>query len=180
MKYLLWLDMEMTGLEADKHKILETAVIITDWNLTPLKTFSTAVYQDDVELRKMDDWCVKTHTGSGLLKRVQSGLREDALDTALVDMLSGYFASDERIILCGNSIGQDRKFVEKYLPKFAARLHYRMLDVSSFKIVFENAFNLKFKKQNRHEALGDVEESIAEFKYYLGFLDYNKLGGLSS
>lgn len=176
MKHLFWLDMEMTGLEVETHRILETAVIITDWSLSPLKSFSTAVHQPEEELRKMDDWCVKTHTGSGLLKRVPDGMSEADLDAALVELLSGFYPADERVVLCGNSIGQDRKFIDKYLPKFAARLHYRMLDVSSFKIVFENAFNQKFKKQNKHEALGDIEESIAEFRHYMSFFDRSRLG----
>jgi oligoribonuclease len=176
MKHLFWLDMEMTGLEVETHRILEVAVIVTDWSLNPLKTFSTAVRQPEEELRKMDEWCVKTHTSSGLLKRVPGGMSETALDTALNELLNGFFSTDERVVLCGNSIGQDRKFVDKYLPQFAARLHYRMLDVSSFKIVFENAFNQKFKKQNKHEALGDIEESIAEFRYYMSFFDRTKLG----
>ncbi len=176
MKNLFWLDMEMTGLEPQQHRILEAAVIITDWSFQPLKTFSTAVFQPVEELAKMDDWCVKTHTGSGLLKRVPEGLKEAELDDALVRVVDEFFKSDEKVVLCGNSIGQDRKFVDLYLPKFASRLHYRMLDVSSFKILFENAFNLKFKKQNRHEALGDIEESIGEFKHYLSYLDYSKLG----
>lgn len=176
MKHLFWLDMEMTGLEPQTHRILEAAVIISDWSLQSLKTFSTAIFQSADELAKMDDWCVKTHTGSGLLKRVPDGMTEAALDDALCALASEYYKTDEKVVLCGNSIGQDRKFIDLYLPKFAAKLHYRMLDVSSFKIVFENAFNQKFKKQNRHEALGDIEESIAEFKHYLSFLDVTKLG----
>lgn len=176
MKYLFWLDMEMTGLEVENHKILEAAVSVTDWNLTPLKTFSTAVYQADEELRKMDDWCLKTHTASGLLKRISEGMKEAVLDSALLELVGDYYLADEKVVLCGNSISQDRKFIDRYLPRFAARLHYRMLDVSSFKIVFENAFNQKFKKQNRHEALGDIEESIAEFRHYLSFFDKAKLG----
>jgi oligoribonuclease len=176
MKNLFWLDMEMTGLEPQSHRILEAAVLVTDWKLQTLKTFSSAVFQPTSELAKMDDWCVKTHTGSGLLARVPTGMQEHELDDALCGLANEFFKPDEKIVLCGNSIGQDRKFVDLYLPKFAARLHYRMLDVSSFKILFENAFGLKFKKQNRHEALGDIEESISEFKYYLSFLDYSKLG----
>jgi oligoribonuclease len=176
MKNLLWLDMEMTGLDPLQHRILEAAVVVTDWSLLPLKSFSTAVFQPPDELAKMDDWCVKTHTASGLLKRVPEGMKSNELDESLVHLVSEFFKEDEKIVLCGNSIGQDRKFVDLYLPKFSSKLHYRMLDVSSFKILFENAFNLKFKKQNRHEALGDIEESIAEFKHYLSYLDYTKLG----
>ncbi|MEY3902946.1 MAG: hypothetical protein RL189_2252 [Pseudomonadota bacterium] len=176
MKNLFWLDMEMTGLEPQQHRILEVAVIVTDWSFRPLKTFSTAVFQPPEELAKMDDWCVKTHTGSGLLGRVPEGMRETELDSALTALAGEFFTGDERVVLCGNSIGQDRKFVDLYLPKFSAKLHYRMLDVSSFKIVFENAFNQKFKKKNRHEALGDIEESIAELQYYFSFLDRTKLG----
>jgi oligoribonuclease len=177
MKYLFWLDMEMTGLEVEKHRILEAAVIVTDWNLKPLKTFSSAVFQDETSLALMDDWCVRTHTASGLLSRVPNGLTENQLEQALHECADEFFGQNEKIVLCGNSIGQDRKFVEKYLPSFSSRLHYRMLDVSSFKIVFENALNQKFKKTNKHEALGDIEESIAEFSFYLGFLDRSKLGG---
>ncbi|MEY4066597.1 MAG: hypothetical protein RIR26_2805 [Pseudomonadota bacterium] len=176
MKHLFWLDMEMTGLEPQQHKVLEVAVIVTDWNFQSLKRFSTAVFQPDEELKKMDDWCVKTHGASGLLKRVPEGLKENELDLALVDIVKEFYPSDEKVVLCGNSIGQDRKFVDRYLPQFAARLHYRMLDVSSFKVVFENAFQQKFKKQNKHEALEDIEESIAELKHYLSFLDMSKLG----
>lgn len=176
MKHLFWLDMEMTGLDPQQHRILEAAVIVTDWSFQTLKTFSTAVYQPTEELAKMDDWCVKTHTASGLIQRVPQGMPEAALDEALVGIADEFFKGDERVVLCGNSISQDRKFVDLYLPRFASKLHYRMLDVSSFKIVFENAFNQKFKKQNRHEALGDIEESVAEFRHYLSFLDYTKLG----
>lgn len=176
MKYLFWLDMEMTGLDAQNHRVLEVAVVITDWSFQTLKTFSTAIFQPSAELAKMDDWCIKTHTGSGLLKRVPGGMSEADVDSALVELAKEYFKDDEKIVLCGNSIGQDRKFLEAYLPKLSARLHYRMLDVSSFKVVFENAFQHKFKKENKHEALGDIEESIAELQYYLSFLDRSKLG----
>ncbi|NBO38895.1 oligoribonuclease [bacterium] len=175
MKHLFWLDMEMTGLDVSNHRILETAVIITDWSLSALKHFSSAVFQPAEELAKMDEWCVKTHAASGLIKRIPDGLKESALDEALCELVNEFYPKDERVVLCGNSIGQDRKFIDAYLPKFASRLHYRMLDVSSFKIVFENKFNQKFKKQNRHEALGDIEESIAEFRHYLSFIDQSKL-----
>jgi len=177
MKYLFWLDMEMTGLEVEQHRILEAAVIVTDWSLKPMKTFSSAVFQDAASLAQMDEWCVKTHTASGLLSRVPDGLTETQLEQALHQLADGFFGPNEKIVLCGNSIGQDRKFIDKYLPGFSSRLHYRMLDVSSFKIVFENAYQQKFKKKNKHEALGDIEESIAEFRFYLGFLDRSKLGG---
>jgi oligoribonuclease len=176
MNRLFWLDMEMTGLDPQTHRILETAVVVTDWSFETLKSFSTAVFQPPQELSKMDDWCVKTHTGSGLLTRVPHGMQESELDAVLCSLADEFFKPNEQIILCGNSIGQDRRFIERYLPRFAARLHYRLLDVSSFKVVFENAFNLKFKKENRHEALGDIAESIAEFRHYLSFLDFQKLG----
>lgn len=176
MKHLFWLDMEMTGLEVERHRILEAAVIVTDWDLKPLKTFQAPVFQSNDSLAMMDEWCVKTHTASGLLSRVPAGLSEAQLDDELRRVADEFFTQSEKVVLCGNSIGQDRKFVEKYLPKLSERLHYRMLDVSSFKIVFENAFDRKFKKKNKHEALGDIEESIAEFAYYLGFLDRQKLG----
>jgi oligoribonuclease len=172
--FLFWLDMEMTGLDVEKEKILEVAALVTDHDLKPFGSLEAVVYQSPEVLAGMDEWCRKTHGKSGLVDRVPHGITEAALDDSLCAMLDAPDCPKGRPILAGNSIGQDRKFIDRYLPKFAARLHYRMLDVSSFKIVFEHRLGLKYKKQNKHRALDDVRESIAELQYYLGYIRFDK------
>lgn len=172
--FLFWLDMEMTGLDAEKEKILEVAVLVTDHNLTPFGSLETVVFQPPEILATMDEWCRKTHGKSGLVDRVPTGISEASLDGRLCALLDAPDCPKGRPILAGNSIAQDRKFVDRYLPQFAARLHYRMLDVSSFKIIFEHRLGLKYKKQNKHRALDDIRESIAELQYYLSFMHFDK------
>ena len=174
LQRLFWLDMEMTGLEPSRDRILEAAVVVTDLQFSVVQSYETAVFQTPELLAGMDTWCKDTHGKSGLTARVPSGISEQLLDEQLEQLSTQQFGKD-KVVLCGNSIGQDRKFVEAYLPRFSARLHYRMLDVSSFKIVFENLFRKKFKKENKHTALADIHESINELKYYLPFLDLAKL-----
>jgi oligoribonuclease len=168
--FLFWLDMEMTGLEVEKEKILEVAALVTDHDLKAFGSLEAVVYQSPEVLAGMDEWCRKTHGKSGLVNRVPNGITEAALDDGLCAMLDAPDCPKGRPILAGNSIGQDRKFIDRYLPKFAARLHYRMLDVSSFKIIFEHRLGLKYKKQNKHRALDDVRESISELQFYLGYV----------
>jgi oligoribonuclease len=168
LQKMMWLDMEMTGLEPSVHHILEVCVVVTDIHFENLHTWESAVFQPPEVLGLMDNWCVKTHTASGLVARVPSGISVVELDQTLTTLAKEHFGK-ERIVLCGNSIGQDRKFVEAYLPNFAKTLHYRMLDVSSFKIVFENRYGIKYKKKNKHKALDDILESIDELKLYLSY-----------
>jgi oligoribonuclease len=175
MTHMMWLDMEMTGLDPVQNRIVETAVVVTDLKMNEIATFETAVFQPDHELEKMDDWCKKTHGKSGLVARIPHGINEMDLDVKLIELCQPLFTNEDRIILCGNSISQDRKFIDAYLPGFAKLLHYRMLDVSSFKIIFETFYKKSFKKKNKHKAIDDVRESIEEMKYYLTFLDDGKL-----
>ncbi|WP_309395942.1 oligoribonuclease [Cerasicoccus maritimus] len=162
-----WLDLEMTGLDPVNDRILEAALIVTsaDFNEV-LAEWETAVFQTPEVLASMNDWCQKTHKESGLVDRVPGGVTEQALDEMLVKTVEPYWG-EQPIILSGNSIGQDRKFVDRYLPKFASKLHYRMLDVSSFKVVFQERYDLRFPKQGTHRALDDICESIGELKFYL-------------
>jgi len=164
-----WLDLEMTGLNPLDDRILESAYIITDKTLNEITSDDTAVYQTPEVLASMNDWCQKTHRESGLVDRVPEGISEEALDEALLAVVDAHFG-DEPVILAGNSIGQDRKFVDRYLPKFAARLHYRMLDVSSFKVIFQTCYTQRFDKHNTHRALDDIRESIAEMRFYMSFI----------
>ena len=172
MAKLFWLDMEMTGLNPNTERLLEAAVIVTDNDFQNVASYETTVFQPEEILNNMDNWCKETHGKSGLIARVASGISEEQLDTELCTLADSHFTG-EKIILCGNTIGQDRKFVEKFLPLFSKRLHYRMLDVSSFKIVFENLLGKKFQKENKHRALDDIRESILELRYYLSFINAN-------
>jgi oligoribonuclease len=172
-KHFFWLDLEMSGLYPDLDKILEAAVVITDKQLSSVFTFETTVFQPPEVLENMNDWCKEHHAKSGLTNRVPSGIPENELDKKLCEIVDTYF-KDESVILCGNSIAHDRKFVEAYLPTYTAKLHYRMLDVSSFKIVFQEIYGKRYAKKNSHRALDDINESIEELKYYLNCID-NKI-----
>ena len=175
MKKLFWLDLEMTGLNPNSDRVLEACAVITNWNFEVQETWNSALYQPVEALALMDEWCQKTHSASGLLTRVAQGITEHSADMELCSLVSKHFSSDERIVLCGNSIGQDRKFVDNYFPLFSKKLHYRMLDVSSFKIVFEHKYGQRFEKKNKHTAEEDVLESISELKHYLGYFNSSSL-----
>ncbi len=174
MERLFWLDMEMTGLIPEKDRILEVAAIVTDLEFRVLDTLETVVFQPAAVLEGMDAWCQEHHGKSGLTARVPSGISEGDVDSLLAELARKHFGT-EKVVLAGNSIWQDRRFVERHLPLFSAALHYRMLDVSAWKLVFENCFGKKFKKQEKHRALGDIEESIAELRHYLGAVDPQKI-----
>ena len=165
----------MTGLDPESDRILEAAVIITNKQLESVFEWETAVKQPDEVLESMNDWCKHHHEESGLLKRVPEGISEQALDDKLDEIVVAHFKKKNPVVICGNSISQDRRFIDRYLPKFAARLHYRMLDVSSFKIVFREMLGREFKKQNSHRALDDIRESIAELKHYMSAIDASNL-----
>lgn len=168
MKYL-WVDMEMSGLYPETCRILELAAIVTDEKWRELGSFDVIVKQPDYVLDAMDDWCTKTHGASGLTAAVRRGTPEREAEKQFLAFLDQHFAPEDKLILCGNSIGQDRKFLDYHWPRVAARLHYRMVDVTAFKIVFNAAFKIEYKKQGAHRALGDIQESIAELKHYLSF-----------
>lgn len=165
-----WLDLEMTGLDPATDRILEAGVVITRKDdFSVLEEWDTTVYQPREVLEGMNDWCKKHHGESGLTERVPHGIGEVELDARLEACAEKHFG-EAAVILCGNSIGQDRKFVERYLPRFAGRLHYRMIDVSSFKTVFAECYGQKFAKRQTHRALDDIRESIAELRHYLSFV----------
>ncbi|MDQ8201969.1 oligoribonuclease [Pelagicoccus sp. SDUM812003] len=166
-----WIDLEMTGLDPETDRIVEAAVIVTNKQLEPVFEWETAVKQSPETLDAMNEWCKHHHTESGLIERIPYGISEEALDDKLAEITLKYFKKKNPVVICGNSIAQDRKFIDRYLPKFAQRLHYRMLDVSSFKIVFREMLGREFKKQNTHRALDDIRESIAELKYYMSAID---------
>jgi len=167
---LFWIDLEMTGLDIDKEVIIECAVLITDLNFKVLDSFETVVKQPQHYLDQMDEWNKKHHGDSGLTAKVPFGTPSDEVETHLISMVQKHFRNDERPVLAGNSISQDRLFIDKYWPGFSAVLHYRMLDVSSWKVIFNSKFGIKYEKNNAHRALDDIQESIAELEFYLNYL----------
>ncbi len=169
---LLWIDMEMTGLNVQKEVVIEVACIITDLNFKELESFETVVKQPQSYLDAMDAWNTEHHGKSGLTAKVPNGMEPSAVEYHLLTMIERHFPeakSDKkkRPILAGNSIAQDRLFIDKYFTKLSEAIHYRMLDVSSWKVVFNNKFDKFYKKQNSHRALDDIRESIGELRYYL-------------
>jgi oligoribonuclease len=169
MNYL-WLDMEMSGLEVSKCRILEVAAIVTDRELRPLESYQAIVFQPPEVLDAMDAWCQENHGKSGLTAAVPQGLSETEVEKQLVALIDRHFPANERPILSGNSIGQDRKFIDSYMPVLSARLHYRLLDVTSFKVVLGDRFGIHYEKKGSHRALDDIHESIAELAHYLSFV----------
>ena len=171
MTKLFWLDLEMTGLDVSKEVIIEVAAIITTKSLEAVDSYHTVVKQPQIHIDSMDEWNRKHHRESGLVDLIPSGKSPEAVEADLVALIDKNFDKKERVILAGNSIGQDRIFVDKYFKKFSERLHYRMLDVSSFKIVFNNFYQISYAKpQAKHRALNDINESINEFKKYLSYI----------
>lgn len=167
---LFWIDLEMTGLDVEKEVIIEVAAIVTDFDLHELANFSAIVKQPQHYLDSMDAWNKAHHTESGLVKLIPNGSEPAEVEKQLLDLGNRFFPDDEPIILAGNSIATDRLFINKYLKEFSYRLHYRMLDVTSWKVVFANKYGKQFKKANKHRAIDDIKESIKEFKYYLSFV----------
>jgi oligoribonuclease len=167
---LIWLDCEMTGLEPDVERIIEIAVIVTGPNLEPrVEGPVLVIHQSNEQLDKMDAWNKGTHGKSGLIDKVRaSTLDEDTAQEQLIAFLSQYVPKGGSP-MCGNSIGQDRRFLVKYMPKLEAFFHYRNLDVSTLKELSKRwrpSVYSTFKKQQSHTALADVHESIDELIHY--------------
>ena len=167
---LLWMDLEMTGLDPVKDRILEVAVIATDWNFTEIARFE-AVKKVGPSLMKQRMvglfWEKYAHVRDALMAQNEKGIHGRTVENDLLAFLDEHFAPGERVILAGNSIHQDRKFIDKEWPRLSARLHYRMLDVSAWKVVFEGKYKKKFAKPEAHRALEDIKGSIEELQYYL-------------
>lgn len=168
---LLWVDLEMTGLNPTHDRILEVAAIVTDWDFNELGSFEVVINQPDSVLDGMDEWCTTQHGASGLTERVKnSRLSETEAEQQLISFAKEYCGEVEgvKILLCGNSIHMDRRFLEQQWKEFDGLLHYRMLDVSAWKVVFEGKYKKRFAKPEEHRALADIRGSIMELKYYLG------------
>lgn len=167
---LVWLDMEMTGLDPDNDRIIEVAVVVTDPDLNVIAEGPVfAIHQSDETLDKMDNWNKGTHGKSGLIDRVKaSTVTEAQAEQELIAFLKQYVPANKSP-MCGNSICQDRRFMARGMPKLEAFFHYRNLDVSTLKELckrWKPELASGFKKAQKHTALADIIESIEELKYY--------------
>lgn len=167
---LVWVDMEMTGLDPDNDRIIEVAVVVTDSELNVLAEGPVfAIHQADEVLDKMDAWNKGTHGRSGLIDRVKASTVSEAdAESALIDFLK-HFVPAGKSPMCGNTICQDRRFMARGMPKLEAFFHYRNLDVSTLKELckrWKPEIATGFKKHQKHTALADIIESIEELRYY--------------
>ena len=167
---LLWVDLEMTGLDPVEDRILEVAVIATDWDFKEIARYEAAkrVEPELIDRRMVGEfWEKYSRVKSQLVEQNENGRDGQVVEDELLAFIDEYFDSGERVLLAGNSIHQDRKFIEREWPRLDARLHYRMLDVSAWKVVFEGKYRKRFTKPEAHRALEDIKGSIEEIKYYL-------------
>ncbi len=167
---LIWIDLEMTGLDPDRHRIIEIATIVTDRHLNELAVGPVlAIHQPDEELALMDEWCVTTHGASGLTARVRdSGTSEAQAEAETLEFLRRW-CPEGQSPMCGNSICQDRRFLYRYMPGLAAHFHYRNLDVSTLKELVQRwrpELAAGLSKAAKHLALDDIRDSIEELRYY--------------
>ena len=169
---LVWIDLEMTGLEVNRHTIVEIAVLITDSNLEIVdEGLDLVVHQPPEALAEMDAFVRKMHTRSNLLPAIEaSTLSLEAAGVQVLEYLSRHVPAPGTAPLCGNSIGVDRRFLDQYLPTVDQYLHYRSIDVSSFKELCRRWYPEVYKgrpdKAESHRALDDIRESIQEMRYY--------------
>lgn len=167
---LIWLDMEMTGLQPSTDHILEIAVVVTDSNLTTaIDGPVLAIHQTDLILSAMNQWNQKTHGGSGLIERVRASTIDEHEAARQIGEFINNYVPPGKSPMCGNSICQDRRFMAQWMPELEALFHYRNLDVSTVKELcrrWQPAIYKGFHKRGLHTALADIHESIDELKYY--------------
>lgn len=166
---LVWLDLEMTGLDPVEDVILQAGLIITDQNLEPLEEYACDIWQPEEELRKMTPFVREMHEKNGLVERVrQSKLECRAAEKRLLERIAAWCPYPAT--LCGNSVGQDKRFIERWMPGLAGYLSYRIVDVSSIKVLarlwYGDAGVFKKPEEGEHDALVDIQNSIAELRFY--------------
>jgi oligoribonuclease len=169
---LVWIDLEMTGLDVERHRIVELAVLVTDAQLEVLADgLDLVVHQPGDVLAEMDDFVRKMHTKSGLLAEIErSSLSLDAAGAQAMAYIAQFVPEAGTAPMCGNSIGVDRRFLDRYLPALDRYLHYRSIDVSSIKELcrrwYPDIYKKRPSKTEKHRALDDILESVAELRYY--------------
>jgi oligoribonuclease len=169
---ILWVDLEMTGLDANNDLILEVAAIATDWDFKEIATYEGIVKNEDMTLEERLTansvfWDANPESKKGLLAQNMHGKELSEVEDELLKFIDEHFDDEKPVLLAGNSIHMDRRFIVSQWSRLDARLHYRMLDVSAWKVVFEGKYGKKFAKPEEHRALGDIRGSIMELKYYL-------------
>jgi oligoribonuclease len=167
---LVWIDLEMTGLDPDQHRIIEIATVVTDKDLTVIAEGPVlAIHQPDEVLAAMDEWNTRQHLSSGLTERVRaSRISEREAELLTLEFLRQHVEPGASPI-CGNSICQDRRFLVRHMPKLAAFFHYRNVDVSTLKILVKlwlPEVGAQFEKKSAHLALADIHDSIRELRFY--------------
>lgn len=174
-KNILWIDLEMTGLDPDEDRILEVGAIVTDWDFKEIATYESAVKVGSRLIKKRmlkgpsaGFWKSIAETRDALIAQNNTLLARSTrtVESELLAVIDEHFEKDAPIILAGNSIHMDRRFIENEWPRLNKRLHYRMLDVSAWKVVFEGRYGKKFAKREAHRALDDIRGSIEELRYY--------------
>jgi oligoribonuclease len=169
-EHLIWVDMEMSGLDPEKERILEIAVIVTDAHLNTIATAPVwVIRQEDALLEAMDVWNKGTHGRSGLIDKVKASTTDEATAEAQCIAFLKQYIKPGIAPMCGNTIGQDRRFMAKYMPNLEAFFHYRNIDVSTLKELCKRwhpELVKGFTKKQAHTALAYIEESIEELKYY--------------
>jgi oligoribonuclease len=168
--HLIWIDMEMSGLNPDADRVLEVAIVVTDSQLvTVAEAPVKIVHQPDEVLDSMDSWNKSTHKKTGLIDKVKSARQSEAEVEAELTAFLAQYLPENTSPMCGNSICQDRRFLARYMPRLEAFFHYRNLDVSTLKELakrWKPEIMTGLTKHGKHEALADIYESIEELKYY--------------
>lgn len=167
---LLWVDLEMTGLDVQKDVILEIAIEVTDFDFKTLASYEAIIKHPDEVLEAANEWAKNQHAISGLTERVRTqGRPEQEVIHEVIGFITAQFGQ-EPAILAGNSIHNDRQFIKHWWPEVDALLHYRMLDVTSLKIYMMGKHGVEFEKREVHRAFDDIQASIAEWQYYMQWL----------
>ena len=186
-KRLLWMDMEMTGLDPETDRILEVGAVVTDFELNELATYEALIKQPQTVLKKMKkapwyDWSsgerkvastvYETHNRNGLIDKSQKiGKPQKNVEDELLELIEKHF--DAAVYLAGNSIHQDRRFIRHWWPRLENKLHYRMLDVSAFKVYMQGRYKMNYHQPDEHRALEGIRGSIAELGYYAKMIKPN-------
>lgn len=170
---ILWVDLEMTGLDPTKDRILEVAALVTDWDFNELGKFESGVGHDPTAIRILMDansWASapeRSENTAALLKLSEEAQPEEMVAAKFEEFINEHFERDEPALLAGNSIHMDRRFIRQWWPNIEKRLHYRMLDVSAWKVVMIGKYGVEYEKLEKHRALDDIRESIDELEFYL-------------
>ena len=166
---LIWIDLEMTGLDTDNDTIIEIATIVTDSQLNALEEGPViAIHQEDSILDAMDEWNTRQHTKSGLVERVRASANTIADAERMTLQFVEKFVAPKASPMCGNSICQDRRFLHRLMPDLESYFHYRHIDVSTIKEIVKRWYpdEKQFDKESSHLALDDIRDSIEELKFY--------------